>query len=113
MTITMSSASLRNSNGEVQRRDIAPGQQGIVVSIGSNAGPSVSGDTISSGAKRNTDQGTLVERGRSSLATNVFPGDQNVSGLIRDLSPSLPKVGGSHDGGAASLKGIPKTVNIR
>lgn len=110
-TVSIASASAVNSDGMMQLKDLRPGQQGVLVSAGSNSGESFSGDRQRSGALANLDQGTQVEV-RSGLPINFYPGDQNFSAPIVGIAKTTP-IAVSRDGGRGVGKGLNLPVMIR
>ena len=112
MSVTLSSASHVNSDGQEQRIDRNPGQQGVSVLHMSAPGPlrSSNGDF----QRKNlapVDQGTTSSMGPA-LPVNVSPADQNVGKKVQEFAPwAAPAV--TVDAGVKRAGQVPQNYNIR
>lgn len=112
-SVTTSSASHINSNGQAQFLDHNRGSQGVTVTPSSAPLRNASGDAHRAwAAKRPKDNGVIVQKGLPGLPATINAGEQNHSKQIQEFAVRMP-VAKTFDGGAKRPGRLPKNVNIR
>lgn len=115
MSVTLSSASHVNSDGQEQRVDKNPGQQGV--SVLHLAAPAALRSSDGSFQRKDfapVDQGTMSSVGLPALPQNFSPADQNVGKKVQAFAPwTAPAV--TVDAGIRRAGGgdVPQNHNIR
>ena len=105
--VTMATGIPISSNGQTQRRDLRPGQQGITVTTGN-------GLPLESSGQFQLRDLRPVERAVAGppLAADVRPDSQNHMKVVRQFAKALP-VAVTVDAGLGKPGGLPRPVSIK